>query len=371
LHLITNFTLTTKKIIQEFVRLKVDRITISLWAGTPETYVKTHPNQTETTFFKIFENLKYLQTIKKNDNLPKIRIYNVISSLNFYEIDKMIEFALNSRSNYVEFQVADIVEGKTDQLSLTPQMGQIIVDQLENLKSQDLFIKIPAHKRLDGFKESMHKDEFTEFSRIINKNSYLPYFRYVLEDLDNLNVFCRKNIGTEYPEHGAIKAEEDNKIENAYKFYFDNKHCTAEMCRFANECLIDKKRYLIKTDVLTLLGIGSFIRRIKNIAENKKSVYDSNIVDTMPCYVGWTYTRILPNGDVLPCCKAHKKPLGNICEKSLREIWFSVKYNEFRKMAKLEKKNHPYFEKINCYKSCDNVGMNLETHLQMSKNETK
>ena len=84
--------------------------------------------------------------------------------------------------------------------------------------------------------------------------------------------------------------------------------------------------------------------------------------------MGWNYKRILHNGDVIPCCKAHKKPLGNLHEKGFREIWFSDRYNEFRLLAKNEKKSHPYFNAINCYKSCDNAGMNAETDIHYIKN---
>jgi hypothetical protein len=54
-------------------------------------------------------------------------------------------------------------------------------------------------------------------------------------------------------------------------------------------------------------------------------------------------------------------PMGNLYEKSFREIWFSKVYNEFRQKAKNLKKSDPYFKKIECYKSCDNLGMNLKT----------
>ena len=81
LTIITNFTLLTKDIIKELVDLKVDNLTASIWAGDAKTYVKTHPNQTEKTFERLRENLKFLHSVKDTDNLPKIKIYNVISKI--------------------------------------------------------------------------------------------------------------------------------------------------------------------------------------------------------------------------------------------------------------------------------------------------
>jgi MoaA/NifB/PqqE/SkfB family radical SAM enzyme len=123
-------------------------------------------------------------------------------------------------------------------------------------------------------------------------------------------------------------------------------------------------------EFLKILGYETFYRRLKSM-ESTKEGYDIHIVDTLPCYVGWTYTRILPNGDVIPCCKAHKKPMGNINKKSFKDIWFSDNYDKFRYHAKVNKKNHPYFKDINCYKCCDNLGMNLEAHLNMQKHKNQ
>lgn len=45
--------------------------------------------------------------------------------------------------------------------------------------------------------------------------------------------------------------------------------------------------------------------------------------------------------------------------------------DEFRYKAKHLKKSDPYFEEISCYKGCDNLWMNLETHLQLVSSPIK
>lgn len=362
LHLITNFSLVNKKHIEDFVRLKVDRITVSLWAGTPETYARTHPNQSRKTFHRIIDNLKYLHSLKQNDNLPKIKIYYVLSSLNYHEINEMVKTALEALVDFIEFQVIDVVKGKSESIALTKEMAISMLTELYSIKNQysSLIKRSPT-----SFANHCHNREFAKFARIVKEKALIPYFRYNLHDIRNLYVACPKNDGTDLPQHGCNKVEEDSEIEHAFKFYFDKRECSSKRCKFFEICPIDKDRFLVKVELLTFLGIETFIRRIKNIIKGAKRKYDTNIVDTLPCYVGWTYVRILPNGDVIPCCKAHKKPLGNINNKSFKEIWYSQKYNEFRYFAKSEKKNHPYFKVINCYKSCDNLGTNLETHKQL------
>ena len=72
------------------------------------------------------------------------------------------------------------------------------------------------------------------------------------------------------------------------------------------------------------------------------------------CYAGWCYSLITTEGLVFPCCENESWVLGNIYEKSFKDIWFSKDYHNFRLQAKynfdLNKKewtecNHcPYVE---------------------------
>ncbi len=355
INLNTNFTLFTKKKIKELVKLDVDYITLSLWAGDPKTYVKTHPNQTKKTFHRIKENLKYIHSIKKENNLPQVKIYNVISSLNYNNIEKMIDFALETKVDHIEFQIIDIVEGKSDSLKLKQKHKRNIKEQFNNIqKKKEYFTDLARHRHLKVL-GSEHKEEFREFGRFF-KNTLPKGFRlqddFVLEDETHDKMYCPHG----QPSNGGWDAYQEPL--NAIVFNFKRNNC--KKCSGG-------KPFKIKQEYLRVLGVGSFLRRIEATKKSKKTKYETNIVDTFPCYVGWTYTRILSNGEVLPCCKAHNKPLGNIHKKSFRDIWFSNIYNKFRYMAKTKKKNHPYFREIDCYKSCDNLGMNLETHRRMLK----
>jgi len=125
------------------------------------------------------------------------------------------------------------------------------------------------------------------------------------------------------------------------------------------------REYLNKknADLGTKLRVNSldqFLRRVSN-ENSKEGKYDSNIVDTIPCYAGWTFARIMANGDILSCLKSHLMPIGNINKQSFKKAWYSKKQRLFREKSKC-KKSDPYFSKINCYKSCDNLGTNLSIH---------
>ncbi|MCZ7586957.1 MAG: radical SAM protein [Deltaproteobacteria bacterium] len=90
--------------------------------------------------------------------------------------------------------------------------------------------------------------------------------------------------------------------------------------------------------------------------------YDRLAVDSIPCYVGWIFCRITPDGDVAACCRGVEKPLGNLHKASFTEIWNGPTYREFRRMALGEKKTHPYFAPFNCHRACDNLMHNEAQH---------
>jgi radical SAM protein with 4Fe4S-binding SPASM domain len=89
---------------------------------------------------------------------------------------------------------------------------------------------------------------------------------------------------------------------------------------------------------------------------------DAEIVEAIPCSIGYIYARVQASGDVIPCCKAAGFSMGNVRERTLEEIWGSPRYQEFRQRALSQSKADPYFRRINCHSRCDNLGHILAAH---------
>jgi MoaA/NifB/PqqE/SkfB family radical SAM enzyme len=53
----------------------------------------------------------------------------------------------------------------------------------------------------------------------------------------------------------------------------------------------------------------------------------------LPCYEGWMFCVIAPDGVVDPCCYCEEVELGNIHDQSFREIWYGALYREFRRKS--------------------------------------
>lgn len=353
-NVITNFTLVDHKRAEKLVELGVDMITVSLWAGSTKTYLKTHPNQRASTFARIRDMLTYIHDLKskKDTYKPHIKIYNVISTLNADGISDMVDFALDVMADYIEFTPIDIVRGYTDSLALTKEDRNVILKQLDGLLSHPDFLELdPTKPSRDRAKVDFEKQEFARFVK--RKSLVDPgqkWFRYELSDIEKFDVVCPRKLW-------KLDISEDHEKYNALFFCYPVEEC--KRCPQLEACPIDKNRFCIKVEFLSILGFGAFYRRIQS-ESIEKGVYDASVINSTPCTVGWTYARVLTSGDVIPCCKADKVVLGNLNESSLREIWCSKKFQEFRLNARDLAKTDPYFDKIRCLDACDNYGTNLE-----------
>lgn len=101
----------------------------------------------------------------------------------------------------------------------------------------------------------------------------------------------------------------------------------------------------------------------------EQGVYDLSAVNQVPCYIGWMYTRVMADGRVVPCCKGHRLPMGNLNDQRFIEIWNSKRYKIFRKKGLFEEKSSPYFSvmgddgkgRTGCL-NCDNIMHNTVMH---------
>ena len=124
---------------------------------------------------------------------------------------------------------------------------------------------------------------------------------------------------------------------------------------------------------IKLLGLEQFMRRISN-SDAKLAEYDSDVIETMPCYAGWAFVRILADGNVNSCLKSHRFPVGNILEQDFCKIWNGPRQRYFRENTISFKKDSRLFSLIGndpdssmgCYKSCDNIGHNMNMHEKIS-----
>jgi len=359
LNVVTNATLVDGDISKMLVELGVDLITASIWAGGVEAYVATHPGKKRDDFETIKRNLGLIAFYKKRYDsvLPHIKVYNILCSKNFCDIANMINFARDIDADSIEFQAVDTVPGKTDFLALNGEQIKEVFRQIEKLKkAEEMVFYTPEDFQLVRFMER----ELLDYGKIWK--NYRDKFK--LSSCVS-KIVCRRGYELPVDIHQCPGV---NGINNSKVFkyrFLPTDRCAS--CVHDKDCFKDPEKKYVDVSLLNILGIGTVLRRLADYQEN--SLYDTK-VDSIPCYIGWFYCRILTDGSVIPCCKASEFPLGNIYRNSFDKIWDSYKYGKFRFNAKHLSKKDPYFAKINCLKSCDNWGMNLYVHSNIA-NMTK
>jgi radical SAM protein with 4Fe4S-binding SPASM domain len=120
--MVTNGSRLFEPVAKGMVEAGADRLNVSLNAGTPETYPHIHVTETPEDFLKVKKNLRYLADCKiaANSTLPFISLSFVITSKNFFEIEKMIEVAHEVGAQEAQF-VHTVVHSGTQDLMLSDQ----------------------------------------------------------------------------------------------------------------------------------------------------------------------------------------------------------------------------------------------------------
>jgi len=128
----TNFTLVDEDILNRLKNIKLDYLVVSLWAATSETYAITHPNKSRDTFLRIKKLLEWLNQTKKS--FPKVRVYNVISSMNYKEFIHMVDFSVETFCECVEFAVVDTIPECTDKILLNKEQTLELIEMCKKAR---------------------------------------------------------------------------------------------------------------------------------------------------------------------------------------------------------------------------------------------
>jgi MoaA/NifB/PqqE/SkfB family radical SAM enzyme len=130
--LTTNFSAIGPNGVRRLVDAGLDELTVSLFAGTPTVYSRSHPNKTERTFEQIESNLRRFCASKPPG--AQVILANVLFSMNFEETREMLDFALRVGADGIYYTVVDSVHARTDGLLLTPPHLEVLRAHLAEVK---------------------------------------------------------------------------------------------------------------------------------------------------------------------------------------------------------------------------------------------
>jgi len=117
----SNGSRVTEPVAKELVALEVDRLNISLNAGTPQTYPQIHVTESPEKYLRVKKNLRFLSDCKiaAGSDKPVISLSFVINSRNYFEIEQMVEAAREVGAQEAQFSHLVPHDGTID-LRLSP-----------------------------------------------------------------------------------------------------------------------------------------------------------------------------------------------------------------------------------------------------------
>jgi len=178
----TNFTLVDKKIAEQLIDIGIDHMTLSLWASTPETYAKQHPNKSSDTFLNMVEVINYIikTKSKRKTKCPALGMYNVINIYNYHEAEKMLEFAFKHKMDDITFTPVDTVPGRTDILRLNSEQRNELAGKIREL-SKNIW------KFENKYSHRLHFNDYHSFLRRL-ENADADNANYDTDNLDSLPI---------------------------------------------------------------------------------------------------------------------------------------------------------------------------------------
>jgi MoaA/NifB/PqqE/SkfB family radical SAM enzyme len=113
--LCTNASKLSEEKAEGLVAADLDRLNVSLNAGTPENYPNIHVTETPENYLRVKRNIRYLADSKaRAAQGPHIRLSFVISSKNYFEIADMVRVTSEIRADEAMFTHAVVHEGTPD-----------------------------------------------------------------------------------------------------------------------------------------------------------------------------------------------------------------------------------------------------------------
>lgn len=324
-------------------------LTVSLWAGDEKTWLLMHPGQTSKDYNHIIADLSLIKKYKIKYGLKiKTKFYHVITSLNYKNIEVMVNSAISLCADTIEFQTPDLFSENLKYLTLTKKQSEEIYQILADLRKRsdytDYFIGNNNKLEISELNKGSEQKEFGRFYHQLKKN--------FLVNPDPHQISCPQC------EQCIKVAWTAPQPYPRLSFEFDNSRCCN--CEFSSQCYPTPDSLPLETGFTELKGAGSFLRRLNNLSE-QVPMDNSPELASIPCTVGWIFSRIKSDGTVIPCCKGSEFPLGNINKSSFRSIWFGRKMNIFRRESIKSFQSAQNHTSIRCLSSCDNLGEILKS----------
>lgn len=97
------------------------------------------------------------------------------------------------------------------------------------------------------------------------------------------------------------------------------------------------------------------------LRDSGEEIRSNQLQRAIPCYEGWFFCVIAPDGVVVPCCYCEEEVLGNIHDRSFGMIWRGAGYRSFRRNSlEIPRTGRPVCAE--CFTICNKASQNLHIY---------
>ena len=139
--LFTNGTLLDESRIKTLIDLRLDTLSVSLWAGSPEEYKQHHPGSNAENWSQIIAGLQLLAKLKteRGTTFPLVELYHPITHFNVDTMDKIVDLTRTTNSNKLSFVLASNTgweDEKFSPLFLKSNQKKLVRSSLTRIRKQ-------------------------------------------------------------------------------------------------------------------------------------------------------------------------------------------------------------------------------------------
>jgi MoaA/NifB/PqqE/SkfB family radical SAM enzyme len=306
----TNFSYLSKKDIETLHSLCLDdkeslSFIINLSGATPETYIKTRPNQNEGTFQKVTDSIKYAsELIKKDGKGLYMTLMSVTTSDNYHEMPSFISMSKSLGCDRVWIKPLEPHDEESFKILVKEEHSlDYAVKAKQSLYLADkMGVEIVEREILERIVEN-YCNKIAEYEKTKSINSQIKelsaHCHWTLECLTTSELKPIKSYRVSYGNIFDVAPDNRSPYEiNDWKLRFEQTYW-------------HEKIETSQQDFSTEAG------------------FSNDVFDSQPCYIGHAYMRIHVDGKVTPCCNLDLE-IGSIQKNSSQRIWNGSEMNTFR-----------------------------------------
>lgn len=135
---ISNGTLLTREAIERLIKLRLDRLTISMWANREEEFLKLYPGTSPKMHRKVLDSMQLVSEMKRQagSELPRVCMHRPICRTNVETLELAAQQARDLGCNRITFSPLRPWDPETPMEGFSPAETEQLIARLTHLRNR-------------------------------------------------------------------------------------------------------------------------------------------------------------------------------------------------------------------------------------------